>query len=164
MPDLLSHVFLAYASTTLLAWRYGWLDRATVTAVLVGAILPDATKVRLLVTSWQVSEWLSIPFSWSGLHTLGGTLVAVLVGGLLVRPRDRRRTLLALGFGAATHLFADALFRRPDGHSYSVLWPLTRYQPPTPGLYLSTELWPVAVTGALALGAYLLTRRHRAAN
>lgn len=159
MPDLLSHVFLGYAVATLLAVRYDWLDRAAVTAVLVGAILPDATKVRLVVTSWQVSEWTGVPFSWSGLHTLGGTLVAVLVGGLLVRPRDRRRAVLALGLGAATHLVADALFRRPTGHSYSVLWPLTRYQPPTPGLYLSTELWPVAATGALALAAHLLARR-----
>lgn len=163
MPDLLSHVFLAYTVATLLSWRYGWLDRAAVTAVLVGAVVPDLTKVRLLVTSWQMSEWLGVPFSWSGLHTLGGTLVAVLVGGLLVRSRHRRHALLALGLGSASHLVADALFRRPSGHSYSVLWPLTRYQPPTPGLYLSTELWPVVATGALALGAYLLTRRRRAA-
>jgi hypothetical protein len=49
-----------------------------------------------------------------------------------------------------------------NGDSYPVLWPLTVYHPPTPGLYLSTDVWPAFATGTAALAAWLLVRRSTA--
>jgi hypothetical protein len=64
-----------------------------------------------------------------------------------------------LALGAATHLAADALLVKPTGHSYPVLWPLTRYHPPTPGLYLSTDPWPTIAAGLVAVAAWAVARR-----
>ncbi|MFB6228334.1 MAG: hypothetical protein ABEH88_07170 [Halobacteriales archaeon] len=55
---------------------------------------------------------------------------------MLVDEPRRRTTLLVLSIGAVSHLLADALLLKATGRSYPILWPLTRWQPPTPGLYL----------------------------
>jgi hypothetical protein len=158
MPDLLAHVLIGYALARLLSTRYAWLDRAQVTVVMAGACVPDLAKAALLVPSSAVSSALGVPFEWFALHTLGGALPTTLGGALLVAGRWRRRVALLLGVGTGSHLVLDALLVTPSGHSYAVLWPLTRLHPPTPGLYLSTEPWPTAVAALLALGAGAVTR------
>lgn len=158
MPDLLSHAFIAYALCTLLALRYRWLTPPYVTVGMAGAFVPDIAKVDLVVDHALVGNLLGVPFDWLGVHTLGGAAVAVLVGVTLAASEYRRRVAALLALGAGSHLAADALLLKASGRSYPVLWPLTGYHPPTPGLYLSTDLWPSVATGALALVAWLLVR------
>ena len=158
MPDLLSHAFIAYTAGTLLALRYPWLTPPYVTVGMAGAFIPDIAKVDLVVDHALVGDLLGIPFDWLGIHTLGGAAVAALVGVTLAASEYRRRVAALLALGAASHLAADAFLIKASGHSYPVLWPLTGYHPPTPGLYLSTDVWPSVVTGALALAAWLLVR------
>lgn len=158
MPDLLAHVLLAYAVGLVLSRRYGWLSPAYVTVVMAGAMIPDLSKAALVVPGVRVEALLGVPFDWFALHTAGGVLLSILVGVTLVAPAERRRVFLLLALGAATHLFADALLLNPSGRSYPVLWPLTRYNPSTPGLYLSTEPGPTVVAGVAALVAWGLTR------
>jgi amino acid transporter len=86
-------------------------------------------------------------------------LVAVLVGVVAVASGERKRVAGLLALGAASHLLADALLLKASGRSYPLLYPLTQYYPPTPGLYLSTDPWPSVVTGVVALAAWLLVRR-----
>ena len=162
VPDLLAHALAAYTLGTLLSWRYDWLDSAFVTAVMVGAFVPDLTKVKLLVPYWEVSTLLGVPFSWAPLHYLGGVVFSVVMGVLLIAPGGRRRVrvLSLLSLGAASHLFLDALLRSPTGRSFPVFWPFTAWRPPTPGLYLSTEPWPTVFFAVLALVVWYIDRQR----
>lgn len=155
MPDLLSHAFIAYTICTLLSLRYDWVTSEYITIGMAGAFIPDMAKMKLLIDAATVEAALDLPFDWLGIHTLGGAFVSILVGAAVVNRADRRRVVGLLSLGAASHLFTDALLLKASGRSYAVLWPLTRYHPPTPGLYLSTDIWLTGVTGTAALGAYL---------
>jgi membrane-bound metal-dependent hydrolase YbcI (DUF457 family) len=150
MPDLLAHAFLAYALLRALSWRYDWLRTPYVTAGMAGAFIPDIVKIQLLLPSPIVEATLGIPFSWSPIHRLGGTVICVLIGAVLVDETRRRKTLLVLSLGAASHLLADAFLTKASGRSFAILWPLTRWQPPTPRLYLNTQPEPTIVTGVVA--------------
>ncbi|MDQ2072030.1 metal-dependent hydrolase [Haloarcula sp. NS06] len=159
MPDLLSHAFIAFTICTLLSLRYDWLTGEYVTVGMAGAFIPDMAKIMILVDAAAVEAVLDTPFDWMGVHTLGGAFVAVLVGVVVVNRADRRRVFGLLSLGAASHLFADSLLLKASGRSYEVLWPLTQYHPPTPGLYLSTDIWLTGVTGAVAVAAWLFAAR-----
>lgn len=156
MPDLLTHVLVAYSLATALSFRYEWLTPQYVTVAMVGAIVPDLTKISILVPSAHVEALLGIPFDWGAIHTLGGSLVALLIGALLVSKTHRRRVFLLLVLGAASHLMLDAANVNASGYSYPVLWPLTTYQPPTPNLWLSSDRWPALVSGVVAAAVWYL--------
>lgn len=159
MTDLLTHVLLAYAIARLLSWHYDWLSSGYVTAVMVGALIPELVKIKLVLTNGDVQSLVGLPFVWDVFQTAGGALVAVLIGVTVVAPRERARAFALLSVGAASHLAIDALHRSPSGQSYPVLWPLSRYHPPTPGLYLSTQAEPTVVAAIGAITVWLATRR-----
>jgi hypothetical protein len=159
MPDLLTHALLAYTICTLLSVRYRWLTPQYVTVGMAGAFVPDIAKAHLLLDSAVVGNAFGTPFDWFGVHTLGGSAAAVLVGVILVVADERRRVAVLLALGAGSHLAADAMLRTASGRSYAVLWPLTTYRPPTPGLYHSADVWPSLLMGVVALGAWWLVRR-----
>jgi membrane-bound metal-dependent hydrolase YbcI (DUF457 family) len=158
MPDLLAHALVAYSLATLLSWRYEWLSPAYVTVAMAGAFVPDLTKVSLLVPTSTVQSVLGVPFSWFALHTLGGSLVSLTIGVVLVASPERKRVTALLGLGVVSHLLADALLHNPSGRSYPLLWPLSYYHPPTPGLYLSTDPEPTLVAAVVAGCLFLATR------
>lgn len=158
MPDLLAHALLAYAVARILSWQSDWLTAPYVTACMAGAFIPDLAKAELVIPNAVVEHLFHVPFAWFGLHTGGAVLVSVLIGVLIVVPRERKRVFLLLALGAGTHLLADGLLRTPSGRSYAMFWPLMRYNPPTPGLYLSTQPEPTVVAAAVALAVWLATR------
>lgn len=160
MPDLLTHALIAYTLATLLAFRYDWLSPAYVSVAMAGAFIPDLVKVYLVVDHSSVAAFLGVPFSWMGIHTLGGATVAVLIGTVLATPENRRRVTGLLALGAASHLAADALLYNVTGHSYPVFWPLTTSRPPTPGLWLSTDVWPSLTFGVIALVTWYVARKR----
>lgn len=160
MAEWLSHVLLAYALATLLSWRHSWITPQYKTLAMIGSFVPDLNRFELLISEHTVEALLGIPFSWSPLHFLSGSFVAVAIGSLLVAPRYRARVLSLLLLGTATHHAVDLFLISLSGHSYSILWPLTQYAPPTPSLYLSTDRWPALVVGAVATTVWVLDRRH----
>lgn len=162
MPDLLTHVLVAYSLTLVISWRVPWIDRKFVTVAMVGALLPDLAKANLLVPNLTMERLLSLPFSWTALHTTGGVTLTVLMIVALVGRPYRRRVGLLLGAGALTHLWADGLLRSVTNTSYPILWPLTTYEPPTPGLYLSTDPWLALVAGGIAVTVTAITRYRTA--
>ena len=151
MPDLFAHALIGYCLGTALSFRYDWLTPAYVTVVMAGAFVPDLSKVYLLVPDAIVADAIGLPFSWFGLHTVGGSAVAVLIGVVLVADDERRRVLGLLSLGAASHLVADALLLTPSGYSKPMWWPVAHVGLPSPGLYLSTEPTPLFVAGAVAV-------------
>lgn len=161
MPDVLTHVFWGYIIGTLLSFRYDWLDARFVTVVMLGALLPDLTKISIVIDSALVEQFLGIPFDWGAIHRLGGVVVASAIGALLAGPGYRRRVFALLLVGAASHLLLDALLINVSGYSYDLLWPLTTYSPPTPNLFLSSDRWPAVVSGALAALLWAFNRRRR---
>jgi hypothetical protein len=163
MPDLLTHTLIAFTVCTGLRLQHEWLTSQHVTVAMAGAFIPDLAKAALVVESSVVASLLDLPFSWIGLHTLGGSLLSILIGVTVVVSDERRRVFGLLSLGAGSHLIADALLLKASGRSYAVLWPLTQYHPPTPGIYHSTYIWPSVVAGALALVTYIAVRRTEAA-
>lgn len=162
MADVLTHVLVGYLLGTLLALRYDWLDERFVTVVMLGALLPDLTKVSLVVDDALVEGALGVPFSWFAIHTPAGSLVACAVGALLVGDGYRRRVFALLAIGAVSHHVLDALLLSVTGHSYALAWPLSTYHFPSPNLYLSSDRWPALVAGALAAGTWAYRRRESA--
>ncbi len=158
MPDLLAHALIAYSLATLLSWRYEWLSPAYVTVAMAGAFVPDLAKATLLVSTSTMQSLLGVPFNWFALHTIGGSLVSIAIGVVLVRRAERTRVAALLCAGAVSHLLADALLLNPSGRSYPLLWPLTYYHPPTPGLYLSTDPEPMLVAAVVAGVVFGVTR------
>ena len=159
MPDLLTHLLLAYAAGTALSMRYRWLAPHWVSVVMAGALLPDLDHVADVVSAGLVHRTLGLPFDWTVLQQGGGVLLTVLIGTVLVSPDRRRRVFGLLWLGAGTHLLADLLIRTPDGHAQSILWPLTQYQPPAVGLYTSVDRWPLVLAAVVALATWYLIRR-----
>jgi len=158
MPDLLTHTLLAYTLGMVFSWRYDWLTPQYVTVAMAGAFIPDLAKIGLVIPRNQIAALLGVPFNWFGIHTLGGVLLAALIGVVFVTPTSRRRVFALLSLGAGSHLLIDAFLVKVSGHSYPLLWPLTTYAPPTPGLYLSTDVLPAVVMGLIAGGVWFVDR------
>jgi len=160
MPDLLTHVLCLYIIATLVGVRLEWLTPQYVTVGMLGAIVPDLTKIKLLVPSVQMELLLGVPFDWRAIHTLGGALVAVGIGALCTTSQHRRRVLGLLFVGVVSHLSLDALLINASGYSYAVLFPFSTFHPPTPGLFLSSDRWPAAVSAGLAFILWQAKRRQ----
>ncbi|WP_248897013.1 metal-dependent hydrolase [Haloplanus halobius] len=158
MPDLLAHVFIAYSLCRVLSWRVPWLTTPYVTVGMVGAFIPDLVKIKLLLPSETMERVLGVPFDWGSLATGGGTLLSVCVGLALLASSERRRGGLVLGLGAGSHLLADSLLLTPTGRSVQLLWPLSQYRVPSPGLYLSTQSEPMLLAGGVAALVWVLDR------
>lgn len=164
MPDLLAHVLIIYTACMILAWHFKWITQPYITVAMAGAMIPDLSKVSLLIPSWQIQQWLSLPFSWTALHTTGGILLSVLIGVTLVQEPYRERVAILLVFGAGSHLTADSLLISVSETPFPIFWPVTIYTPPIPGIYLSTDPWPTAVAMFFAVAVTMLTRVRKSSN
>jgi hypothetical protein len=160
MPDLLTHVLLVYVLMTLFSFRVDWLTPKYVTIAMLGALVPDLTKIRLILSGGEVGALIGLPFDWHAIHTLGGILVAITIGTLLTDRANRKYVFGLLLFGSLSHLFLDTLLLNASGYSYDVFWPFTAYRPSTPGFYLSSDRWPTVITGTLAIVVWCIRYRR----
>jgi len=158
MPDLLTHVLVGYSIGSLLAVRYERVRAAQVTLVMVGALSPDFRKIAPVIPTGPLELVTGGPISWTPLHTLGGSVLVVLLGSLLVAPDYRRQTIVLTAIGAASHHVLDVALFTATGDAYAVFFPISAYRPPSPDLYLSTDRWPAAVAGVLAIGSWAVRR------
>lgn len=160
MADLLTHVLVAYSLATLLSWRYEWLTPHFVTVAMVGAMIPDLSRLDFLVPADLITATLGVPFSWGVFHVLSGSVLAIGLGTLLVPTGHRRRIGGLLLLGVASHHALDLLLINTSGYSYPVLWPLTGIHPPSLDLYRSTDRWPALCSAALAAGVWYARYRQ----
>jgi len=160
VADLLTHVLVAYVLATVLSWRYDWITPPLVTVAMVGAAVPDLTRVELLVPAGTIEAVLGVPFSWSPIHRVGGTALVVLLAGPLVSAEHRRRVLVLLALGAISHYALDAMIYTGSGLTWPMLWPLTDYRFEVSGFYRSSDRWPALVSGLVALVVWMASRRR----
>jgi len=161
MPDLLTHALIGYIIATTASFRYDWLTPPWVTICMMGTFIPDLTKIKLVVSSYQIEQFLGVPFDWFALHTVGGALVSVLIGTVLVPSEYRTRVFGLLLVGAGSHLFFDALLITTSGYMSPMLWPITAYRFAMPKLFLSSDRWPALIAGGLATVIWWLTSSPR---
>lgn len=160
MTDLLTHVAVAYALATLLAWRSDRVDRGLVAAFVVGSVAPDVSKVSLLVTRDEFHALLGVDVWFVGLHTLGGVLAMAAGGALLVDRETRWPVFAALTLGGCLHLGLDLGVVRADGMAPPYLYPLTWWRPPSLDWYLSSDVWPSLLSVPVALVVLWWDRRR----
>lgn len=159
MPDLLTHVLGVYVLLTPLTWYVDGVRQRHVAVVMVGTMVPDISKVYLLIDATVVAEALGRPWRWAGIHRLGPASVLAGVGALSF---DRGRRLPAFGWllaGVVAHLFFDLAVTRASGVAPPYLYPFTWWQPPSANLLLSSDVWPWLVATPLAAVVWGLDRR-----
>lgn len=117
MPDWLTHVLFAYVASRAPGLVFKPLDRADTALVLIGALLPDLTKVRLAfeLMGMDVRDLIE------PLHTPAGSLLVAALISLFFF--NSSRTFLLLAFGAGTHCFLDVI-EGPVGGGIRLLFPL----------------------------------------
>lgn len=160
MPDLLTHVLFAYVVGAAAVWWTGRPDRY-LPPVLVGAAAPDAMKATVLLDV-VAGTAVGVPYSFWGLHTLGGVVVLSGIGAVTLRASDRRAGLAFLLCGGVTHLLLDAFVLRVDGVAPPYLFPVSGWLPPAANLYSSTDLWTIPAALALAVPVWVARRRRAA--
>ena len=131
---------------------------------MVGAALPDLTRIGLVLPADTVSALLGVPLSWAPLHRVGGTVVVIAIGVLLVPHRLRRAVLAMLVLGAASHYLLDLFLYKPSGLAGALFWPISDVRLAVPGFYLSSDRWPAVVTTAVALTVWIIDRRRERAD
>jgi membrane-bound metal-dependent hydrolase YbcI (DUF457 family) len=157
VPDLLTHVLVAYAIGGL-SFRFSSAPDRYLPVVLVGAVMSDAMKATVVLET-TAGEAFGVPYSFWGLHTIGGAVVLGGIGALTIRAGDRRAAFAALVGGGASHLLLDLFVIRVDGVAPPYLFPVSGWLPPAGNLYASTDAWTVPVAAGMALVVWVLRRR-----
>ncbi len=155
MADLLTHVLLAYSLGTVLSWRYDRIEKHHVTLLMIGATLPDLTRIGQIIDPGYI-QGLGLPFSYFPLHTILGSLI---VAFIITQFVNDELAFPIIGAGALSHHLLDSLLLNASGYSYPLFWPVSSYSPPTPGLYLSTDMWPALVAVAVSLIIWMIDRK-----
>jgi hypothetical protein len=121
---------------------------------VIGSILPDLSRVELLVSSDIVEYLAGMDFTWAGIHTLIGVILLSAIGALCFGDSaDQYRAFASLLGGAVLHLIVDLPQRYADGQMIldTYLSPIPVPRPPTPGWYVTPDRWVVAVAFLAAL-------------
>lgn len=160
MADILTHVLVAYVIATLLSWRYEWITYPFITLVMLGAMLPDLSRLELLFPAATIEATLGLPWSWTPLHRVGGTALVVYLGALLAPKRHQRAVFVLVAVGAASHYALDLLLYRPSGLTTPFFWPFTTHHFAFDGFYLSTDRWPAAAASIIAAVVWYADHRR----
>jgi len=156
MADLLTHVLVPYVLLTAASWRFDRLTGRWIVIGMAGAALPDLVKAELLVDDRAVESLLGVPFSYAPISSVGG--VVLIAGAIAVFFGDERRRVYALlVFGGLTALVVDGLRVFADGRSGFWLYPIW-WRPPTPGLYVSSDVRVLLVAVLASAGVFLCDR------
>lgn len=161
MSEWLAHVFIAYAGFTVLSWNLDWLTDRWIAVGVIGAILPDLSRLSLVVSPDIVEYLTGVAFTWAGIHTLIGVILLSAIGALCFGDSaDRYRAFVSLLGGAVLHLIVDLPQRYADGQMIldSYLSPIPAPRPPTPGWYVTPDRWVVGVAFVAALLVFGIER------
>lgn len=157
MADLLTHVLVPYIILTVAGWRIDRITDRWIVVGMAGAMIPDLSKVRVVFPPGAVRDVLGVPFSYFPISTLGGVIVIAGIVTLLFR--ERRRAFGFLLFGGSSALLLDGMRAFADGRSDFWLYPFLWWRPPTPGVYVSSDLRVMIVVVVIGVAIYLFDRQ-----
>lgn len=157
MADLLTHILVPYVLLTVASWQLDWLTTQWIVIGMAGAAIPDLVKIRILLDTAVIESLLGMPFSYSPISSLGGVL---LIAGAItvVFARQRRQVFLFLLFGGCTSLVVDGLRVFADGRAGFWLYPFTWWRPPTPSLYVTSDVRVLVVAVVISAVVFTLDR------
>lgn len=155
MAELLSHLLLAYTLGTVVRWRVDWVTKHWVAVGMIGALLPDLSRISLFITDATIEAILGVPFNSGALHTLGGVSILAAIGAMTVS-RKQPAVFTVLLVGGISHLLTDGLKQWADGAAGAWLYPVSWYRHPTPELYVSSDYRVLVVVGVVALAVALV--------
>jgi hypothetical protein len=110
MPDWFSH--------TLIGWITGKTTKIDIGLVVIGALLPDISKINLIFTWLEMKQTIL----FNPLHTPIG--VVLLAGILALLFKDIKKAFLPLGIGVLTHFLLDFLLINTSG-GMNLLFPFS---------------------------------------
>lgn len=139
MADLLTHILVPYVVLTVASWHFEWLTKQWVIIGMAGAAIPDLVKINIVLDRSVVESLLDMPFSYDPISSLGGVLCIAAVITIFFQ-RQRRQVFVFLIFGGLTSLVVDGLRVFADGQSGFWLYPFTWVRPPTPSLYVTSDV------------------------
>lgn len=164
MAEWLTHVLLAYGAFTVLSWYLEWINERWIAVGMIGSILPDLSRLELVISSDIITYFAGVEFTWSGLHTIGGIILLAGIGALLFRDSsEQQKAFLLLLGGALSHIIVDLPQRYADGKMIlsSYAFPIPTPRPPTPGWYVTPDRWVVIVACVTALIVFFADRYRK---
>jgi hypothetical protein len=157
-------VLAAYVVFQIAAWRTPRFETSDIVVAMVGALIPDAGKLKLIVSSDTVETLVGVPFSWEGLSTPWGLVALAGLGSLLVTAEQRSRVFVVLLFGAFSHTVLDSMNRMPAETRFDtfdiVLDPTAPALKLLPDLYISGDYWPTILALVAAILVWTIERRR----
>lgn len=161
MSEWVTHVLVAYAVFTILSWYVAWLDQKWVAVGMIGSILPDLSRLDLVIPSDVVAYFIGLDFTWDGIHTIIGILLLSMIGAFLFSDSlDQYRAFICLMLGGISHIIIDLPQRYADGRMIldSYMAPFSVPRPMTPGWYVTPNRWVAAVAIVMALLIFVADR------
>lgn len=159
MPDLLSHILIVYILYKPTDWFFSWFSDRALGVVMIGAMLPDLAKIRLVLPTEPIDQMLGQKLILNGIHRLGPTTVLACIGAMLFKQGKRRQAFTWLMAGAGLHLALDLTVKRAGGVAPPYLYPLTWWEPPALNLLQSSDTWPYVITSLIAISIWFVDRR-----
>ena len=163
MAVLLTHILVPYIILTVASWQFNWLTNRWVVIGMAGAAIPDLVKIGIVLDSDIIEALLGIPFSYAPISSLGGALL--IAGAITVFfERQRQRIFSFLLFGAFSSLVVDGLRVFADGRSGFWLYPFSWWRPPTPSLYVTSDVRVLVISLLISAVVFALDRWKHADN
>lgn len=150
MADLLTHVLVTYSVLTVASWYVDRLDQRWIAVAMGGSAIPDLVKARIVIDDDIIETLLGIPFNYAAISTLGGVVVIAAAITMLFARDHWRLTYGYLVLGGISSLLVDGMRVFADGRANQWLFPFTWWRPPTPSLYVTSDL-------RIAVGVILVT-------
>lgn len=109
MPDWITHIAVAWTLCTILGFKYKQFNTTNTVLVMVGAVIPDAVKVGMIIEYLGYGTWDFI----TPLHLPMGSLIITAMITLLFK--EKKTVFLFLLLGLATHFGLDLLLMNVTG-------------------------------------------------
>ena len=163
MAVLLTHILVPYIILTVASWQFNWLTDRWIVIGMAGAAIPDLIKIEILVDAGVVETLLGVPFKYAPISSLGGVLL--IAGAITIFfERQRRQIFSFLLFGAFSSLVVDGLRVFADGRSGFWLYPFSWWRPPTPSLYITSDVRVLVTAILISAVVFALDRWKHADN
>lgn len=159
MADLYTHILTGFILAVVISWKLEWITRPYVGAAVVGAMIPDLSRLELVFPAASIESMTGLTWSWSVLHRAGGVLLIILLITTLVPRRHMKAVFVMVLLGVASHFTLDYMLWQPSGGTNLMLWPFADIHLDFQGFYRSYHRWPAVLATITAVAVIAIDRR-----